>query len=155
MGVALASIRVVLAAVFAVAGVGKLIDLAGSRRAMEEFGLPAGAAGVAGLSLPLLELAVAVALLIDTTTRYAALLGLVLLLAFIAGIVRVTSQGRAPDCHCFGQLHSEPAGPSTIVRNVLLAALAVTVVVAGGGPAIPDGLGHLTGAEVALAVVVV
>jgi uncharacterized membrane protein YphA (DoxX/SURF4 family)/thiol-disulfide isomerase/thioredoxin len=154
MGVALVSIRIVLAAVFALAAVGKLIDLAGSRRAMEEFGLPSGPARVAGVGLPALELAVAAGLLIDATARYAAALGLVLLLAFIAGIVRVTSQGRAPDCHCFGQLHSEPAGPSAIVRNVLLAALAGTVVVAGAGAAIPGGLAHLDGAQVALAVVV-
>lgn len=149
------SVRIVLATVFVVAGVGKLIDLAGSRRAMEEFGLPPGPAAVAGLALPLVELAVAAGLLIGPTARYAALFGLVLLLAFIAGIVRVTSQGRAPDCHCFGQLHSEPAGPSTIIRNVLLAALAGTVVVAGAGPSVPGGLADLDGAQVALAIVVV
>jgi uncharacterized membrane protein YphA (DoxX/SURF4 family)/thiol-disulfide isomerase/thioredoxin len=154
MGIALVSIRVVLAAVFVVAGVGKLIDLGGSRRAMEEFGLPAGVAAVAAPALPMLELAVAAGLLINPAARFAALLGLVLLVAFIAGIVRVTSQGRAPDCHCFGQFHSEPAGPSTILRNVLLAALAGTVVVAGAGPAIPQGLAHLNEAQLALAITV-
>ncbi len=121
---------------------------------MEEFGLPGSAARLAAAGLPVLELAVAAGLLIDATARYAAAVGFVLLLAFIVGIVRVTSQGRAPDCHCFGQLHSEPAGPSAIVRNALLAALAGTVVVAGGGPAIPGGLAHLSGAQVALAIVV-
>jgi uncharacterized membrane protein YphA (DoxX/SURF4 family) len=155
MGVALASIRILLAAVFAVAGIGKLIDLAGSRRAMQEFGLPAAAADVAARVLPLLELAVAAGLLIDPMARYAALVGLVLLFLFTAGVLRVTSQGRTPDCHCFGQLHSEPAGPSTIVRNVLLGALAGVVVVAGGGPAIPGGFAHLDAAQVALSVAVV
>jgi thiol-disulfide isomerase/thioredoxin/uncharacterized membrane protein YphA (DoxX/SURF4 family) len=154
MGVALVSIRVTLAAVFVVAAVGKLIDPAGSRSAMKEFGLPPGVAAVAAVVLPLLELAVAAGLLIDPVARDGAALGLVLLLAFIAGIVRLMSQGRAPDCHCLGALHSEPAGPSTIARNALLAALAGTIVVAGGGPGIPGGLTHLSGAQVALMVVV-
>jgi uncharacterized membrane protein YphA (DoxX/SURF4 family)/thiol-disulfide isomerase/thioredoxin len=152
VAVALFSIRILLAAVFLSAAVGKFLDLAGSRRAMEEFGVPSGAAGIAGLALPLLELAVAIGLLFDPSARYAAAVALLLLLAFIAGIVRAISQGRAPDCHCFGQLHSEPAGPSTVLRNVFLAALVVPVIAAGAGPGIPSGLGHLSGAQVALAV---
>lgn len=41
--------RVVLAAVFAVAGLAKLADRAGSRRAVTGFGLPARPAGPVGL----------------------------------------------------------------------------------------------------------
>jgi hypothetical protein len=32
--------------------------------------------------------------------------------------------GHGPDCRCFGQLHSVPAGSKTLVRNGVLAALA-------------------------------
>src|SRR4029077_1482291 len=39
----------------------------------------------------------------------------------------------APDCHCFGALHSEPAGAKTLVRNVILAAIAAFVVVSDPG----------------------
>src|SRR5690606_25514610 len=38
---------------------------------------------------------------------------------------------RQPDCHCFGQLHSEPAGWPTLVRNGILAALAAFLLVRG------------------------
>jgi peroxiredoxin len=58
--------------------------------------------------------------------------------------------GRAPDCHCFGQLHSEPVGPSSIARNVALGALAAFVVVGGrngAGTSATDWFGALTGAE--------
>ncbi len=41
------------------------------------------------------------------------------------------SQGRAPDCHCFGQIHSEPAGPRTLIRNALLAAVALFIILFG------------------------
>ncbi len=46
---------------------------------------------------------------------------LLLLLAFAGGVARAMSRGQAPDCHCFGQIHSEPAGPSTLIRNAVLA----------------------------------
>jgi peroxiredoxin len=58
-------------------------------------------------------------------------------------------RGRAPDCHCFGQLHSEPAGPKTLARNGLLAAVAVFVAAAGWSDPGPDALawiGDLDGA---------
>ena len=49
------------------------------------------------------------------------------------GIARAISRGEAPDCHCFGQLHSAPAGRGTLARNGVLAALAGVVVVHGPG----------------------
>src|SRR5690606_27067428 len=36
--------------------------------------------------------------------------------------------GRTPDCHCFGQLHSEPVGKATLLRNGALAAVALWIV---------------------------
>jgi thiol-disulfide isomerase/thioredoxin len=53
------------------------------------------------------------------------------LLIFVAGIGYNLARGRTPDCHCFGQLHSAPAGWSTLIRNLVLAALAALVVLVG------------------------
>jgi uncharacterized membrane protein YphA (DoxX/SURF4 family) len=55
--------RVLLAAVFGVAGVAKLADQKGSRSSLTQFGVPAFAVPAAALLLPLAELACAVALL--------------------------------------------------------------------------------------------
>ena len=147
--------RLALAAVFAVAGAAKLADQPGSRKAMQDFGVPAPAAGIAGLLLPIAEIAVAIFLLPVDTARWAAIGGLVLLLAFIGGIAYNLSKGRTPDCHCFGQIHSEPAGPSTLIRNGVLAAVAAAVIGFGWsdpGPSIVGWLGDLsTGETVALA----
>ncbi len=131
MNIALVTMRVLLAAVFLVAGVAKLADRAGSRQALRDFGVPAALADPFGLLLPLAELAVAVALLLPATAWWGALGALVLLLIFVGGIGYNLSRGRQPDCHCFGQLHSAPAGWPTLIRNLVLAALAALVVAFG------------------------
>ena len=150
MNALLLTARCLLAAVFLVAAFGKFFDLAGARRALEEFGAPSGAARLGGVALPVAEAAVAVALLIRPSARWGAAGALLLLLVFIGGVARAMSQGRAPDCHCFGQIHSEPAGPSTLIRNVLLAVPAAVVIVGGDGPSLDGGLGSLDGTQAGL-----
>lgn len=114
----------VLTAVFATAGVAKLRDLSGSREAMQGFGVPASLVAPLGVTVPLAELAVAVALLVGPTTTWGALGALTLLAGFSLAIAWNLARGRTPDCHCFGQLHSSPAGPRTLARNAALIALA-------------------------------
>jgi cytochrome oxidase Cu insertion factor (SCO1/SenC/PrrC family) len=46
------------------------------------------------------------------------------------------ARGEAPDCHCFGQISSSPAGPRTLARNAVLIAPAVLVVAYGPGTSI-------------------
>ncbi len=139
--------RLVLALIFVVAGLAKLADLAGSRQALRDFGVPARLATPLGTLLPLAELAVAVALVPTVSAWWGALGALVLLLLFVVGIGYNLTQGRQPDCHCFGQLHSAPAGWSTLVRNLVLAAVAGLVVGFGRatpGPGLLDWLAALT-----------
>jgi methylamine dehydrogenase accessory protein MauD len=125
MDVALVFIRLALAAVFAVAGVAKLADRAGTRRAVVEFEAPERLAAPLALLLPLAELSVAGLLLFPETAVAGAIGALALLLLFSAVIALNLARGRAPDCHCFGQLHSAPASWRTLVRNGVLAAAAV------------------------------
>lgn len=150
MGSGLLVARLVLAAVFAVAGVAKLADPAGSRRAVGEFGVPRALAGPLGTALPVMELAVAVALLPAVSAWWAAIGALGLLGAFIAVIGVNLARGRQPDCHCFGQLHSAPAGGFTLARNAVLAALAGFIVWRGAadpGPSVVRWLGGLAAAQ--------
>jgi thiol-disulfide isomerase/thioredoxin len=121
--------RVLLAAVFAVAAFSKLADRAGTRSAVVEFGAPRLLAGPIGLLLPIVELAVAGLLLPDATASAGALGAIGLLVLFSAAIAVSLARGRTPDCHCFGQLHSSPAGGMTLARNAALAALAGFVLV--------------------------
>jgi hypothetical protein len=134
--------RILLALVFVVAGVAKLADRKGSRRALVDFGLPAALAGPLGILLPLAELAVAAALIPAATAPWGALGALALLLLFIAGISLSLASGREPDCHCFGQIRSAPAGWKTLARNGALAAVAGFLVWHGlGGDTGPSMLG--------------
>jgi thiol-disulfide isomerase/thioredoxin len=139
----------VVGSIFAVAGIAKLLDRDGSREAAKAFGVPERFAGFIARSLPLAELAIAFLLLPAATRWYAAIAALGLLLAFWAGIARVIARGEAPDCHCFGQLHSAPAGWSTLARTGLLAGVAAYVVVAGRdetGPSVFSWSSDLDGA---------
>ena len=127
---------------FLVAGLAKLADLVGSRQAMRDFGVPTRLATPFGLLLPLAELAVAVALIPTAWAWWGAIGALALLLLFVGGISYNLARGRQPDCHCFGQLHSAPAGWPTLIRNLVLAALAGVVVAFGRstpGPSVWTG----------------
>jgi methylamine dehydrogenase accessory protein MauD len=156
MDVALLVARVLLVSVFTVAGVTKLVDRAGSKQALVDFGVPASLAAPLGILLPLVELAVAVALIPASTAWWGAVGAIVLLLLFVVGIGANLARGRKPNCHCFGQLHSEPAGWKTLVRNGVLAAVAGFVVWWGYGGAGPSAVGWLAGLSTAqIAVLIV
>lgn len=148
MGTEIIGARVLLAVVFATAGVGKLLDLRGSRQAVRDFGVPESGAGAAGVLVPLAELAAAILLVFRPMARWGAALALVLLVAFIAGIANALRRGVAPDCHCFGQLHSAPAGRGTLARNGVLTVVAVFVVIEGPGPALDTWLGTSSVSEI-------
>ena len=136
--------RLVLAAVFVVAGLAKLADLSGSRQAMAGFGIPRPLAAPFGTLLPFAELATAVLLIPLATAWWGGLAALALLLLFIVGIAVTMARGQAPDCHCFGQLHSEPVGWSTAARNVVLALIAAFVVIEGRSSAGTSAVGWLS-----------
>lgn len=136
---------------FVIAAVAKLADSPGSRRALEDFRIPSGFVRPAAALLPAAELLAAGLLLLAPTARVGASLAAALLGAFVAGIALALRQGRTPDCHCFGQLHSRPAGRETIARNLVLATGALLVLFAGPGPGIGDWMSDSSGETVALA----
>jgi thiol-disulfide isomerase/thioredoxin len=121
----------IVAAVFVVSAVAKLADRVGTRTAVREFGAPASLVRFLAIVLPLAELTVA-ALLIHAATRTVGGAGaLGLLVVFSAAISVRLARGDAPDCHCFGQLHSAPVSWKTLARNGMLAVLAGTALTAG------------------------
>jgi thiol-disulfide isomerase/thioredoxin len=144
--------RLILAAVFAVAGTGKLLDRAGTQQAVTSFGLPPVLAPAVARVLPLVELSVAVGLLPAISARGAALGALGLLAVFEIAILASLARGQRPPCRCFGQLQSTPVGWATVARNAGLAALAAVVLAReGGGGSLVVWLAGMTGAERAMA----
>jgi thiol-disulfide isomerase/thioredoxin len=142
--------RILLAAVFVVAAVAKLADLEGARRAAGDFGVPPRLAGGLAPALAIAELAVAALLIPGSTAVVGAAAALALLLLFSGAIGVSLARGRAPDCHCFGRLHSAPAGRGTLARNGALASLAAFAL-AGSLADRPEGaldwIGGLSEAE--------
>ena len=128
MLITLVALRLGLSVVFGVAGVAKLLDQSGTREAVTNFGAPASWSGPLAVLLPLAEIAIALGLLLSATAWGSALTALLLLGLFIAAIGINLSRGRAPECHCFGQLYSRPLGWPTLVRNIVFAGCAGFVV---------------------------
>ncbi len=124
-------IRIFLAAIFMLAGIGKLLDLEGSEKAVKDFGTPEELAKTFAIALPFAELVFAVMLLFVETSWLGAIGALILLLTFIGGMIWQMAQGNAPDCHCFGQIHSEPVSRKTLIRNIVFAILALVLIAAG------------------------
>ena len=140
--VALAA-RTLVAVVLLTAALAKLADRPGTKEAVVGFGLPeALAPGVAAL-LPLVEFLTASLLLPGTTAVAGAIASLGLLAVFSVAISVSLARGRAPECHCFGQLRSAPAGPKALARNGLLVALAVVALFPRRQLSAVDWVGHL------------
>jgi len=131
MEVILLLIRLFLAAIFALAGIGKLLDLQGSEKAVKDFGVPENLAKPFSVLLPVAEILIAVFLLFVQTSWLGAIGGFLLLLVFIGGMLFQMAKGNAPDCHCFGQIHSEPVSAKSLIRNAVFAVPAFVLVVSG------------------------
>lgn len=145
IGAILLVVRFGLAAVFAVAGLAKLRDPRGTRNSLMEFGVPTRLTPVIVVLLPLAELVCAIALLRHRWAVSGAAGAIALLAVFSVGITANLARGRAPDCHCFGQMSSSPVSWWTLVRNLALLALAGLVVwkangVASAWPALSGNL---------------
>lgn len=132
--------RLLLAAVFALAGVGKLARRGETEATLGEFGVGATARAPLAIALPLAELAIAVGLLPALTAPAAALAAFLLLAAFTVGVARVLRGGEEVDCNCFGALAPSRVNGWTLARNAALMALAGTVAVAGQADAGPSAV---------------
>jgi thiol-disulfide isomerase/thioredoxin len=119
--------QLLLAVIFAIAGVAKLLDRVGTRAAAEAFGVSPRLAPALATGLPIVELGIAVALLPAATVLWGALAAAVLLVIFSVAVARSLRAGSTPDCNCFGGLTQAEVGRGTLARNLLLAALSAVV----------------------------
>jgi uncharacterized membrane protein YphA (DoxX/SURF4 family) len=124
-------LRLALAAVFGTAGIAKLFDPAGSAKAAADFGVPPLFTRTVAYMLPAAELLIAGSLLFVQFSWFGAIGAAGLLLVFTIGMLVQLAKGNAPDCHCFGQIHSEPVGKASIARNVAFLLLAAFLVISG------------------------
>jgi len=126
-------LRLALAGVFGLAGVAKFLDLDGAEKALKEFGVHEAIARPSSIALSVFEIAIAGMFLFTTTSWIASVGALFLLVLFIGQMIYQMAKGNAPDCHCFGQIHSEPVGKASMIRNVIFVVPAAVLVTRGNG----------------------
>lgn len=131
MELGLLTIRLVLFVILAVAGIAKLLDREGSEKAVAAFGTPEPFIKTFAVLIPIAELIFAFCLLFVTYSWIGAAGALLLMVTFIGGMLIQMIKGEAPDCHCFGQVHSEPVGPKSLIRNILIGILPVVLLISG------------------------
>jgi uncharacterized membrane protein YphA (DoxX/SURF4 family) len=126
--------RLLLAGVWLVAGGSKVGDLAASVRAVHAYDiLPYDASRVVGATLPFIEIAVGLLLLVGFATRLAAAVSAGLMAMFVAGIASAWARGLRIDCGCFGgggelAADQSPSYGWEITRDVALLAVALYLV---------------------------
>jgi uncharacterized membrane protein YphA (DoxX/SURF4 family) len=122
--------RLVLGAVWIVAGALKVGDLSASGRAVVAYRLfPPSVATTIGSVLPFLEIALGVLLVLGLATRLCAVVSALLLVAYIIGIASVWARGLRIDCGCFGSggdlaANAQPTYFSETIRDIALLAVA-------------------------------
>jgi Methylamine utilisation protein MauE len=120
---------VLLAAVFAFAGGAKFADRPGTEEGFRRLGL--AHPDQRTVQVPAAELATAVLLIAAPVGG--ALVALGLLAAFTVLLVRRLRAGSTAPCRCFGGVRSRAIAWTDVVRNLVLAALAVVTL------AVPPG----------------
>lgn len=125
------AVRLVLAAVFLVSAVAKAVAPRRTADAARDLGVPAALASPVAVLLPVTEVAVAMLLTVTPTVTAGGFAATALMAAFTAVIAVNLARGRRPACACFGALSSRaPIGPATLMRNAILLAGSLAVLVA-------------------------
>jgi uncharacterized membrane protein YphA (DoxX/SURF4 family) len=126
--------RLLLGGVFVVAGALKLPDPDAAVRAVRAYRLlPEPLVAPVAFGLPVVEIAVGLALLAGVFVRTAALAAAALLVVFLVGVGSAWARGLQIDCGCFGDggpvAAGETAYPQEVLRDVglLIAALGLAI----------------------------
>jgi thiol-disulfide isomerase/thioredoxin len=123
--------RLFLAAIFATAGIAKLLDLKGSETAVRDFGVHESLVKPFSFILPICEIVIALLFFPVASSWFGAVASLTLLIGFNVGMGYQMAKGNAPNCHCFGQLHTEPVSAKSLIRNTIFAVPALFLVLRG------------------------
>lgn len=137
-------VRLGLAAVWLVSGAIKVSDLNQTYIAVQAYDLlPGGVSSLVAGALPFLELALGVLLLAGLGTRIAAVVSVVVLVAFIGAVAQSWARGLTIDCGCFGGggqvAPGETRYPQEIARDIGFLLLAAWLLVRPRSSASLDG----------------
>jgi hypothetical protein len=109
---------------FTAAGLAKLSNPRQTATMLVDFGIVKRSSRAAALCLPILELLVALAILMPSAMWLGVCAALLVLGGFTLTVAAAVVQGRHPLCNCFGQAAASPVGWGTVARNLVLMAIA-------------------------------
>jgi uncharacterized membrane protein YphA (DoxX/SURF4 family) len=138
--------RIILGGVFLVAGFLKYQHLDKSQMAVRAYEiLPISIANFLGITLPFLEIAIGILLILGAATRIAAAVGGLLMVAFLFGISQAWARGLSIDCGCFGGGGQVAPGTANYLPEILRdSALALMAIYLFRVPQSKFGLDRLT-----------
>lgn len=124
--------RLLLGGVLLVAGALKVPDPAAAVRAVRAYrALPEVLVEPVAFGLPVLEIAVGLALLVGVFVRTAAIASAILMVFFLAGVISAWARGLQIDCGCFGGggvvAPEDTAYPAEVARDVALLLIAIAL----------------------------
>jgi uncharacterized membrane protein YphA (DoxX/SURF4 family) len=144
------SLQLLLGGLLLLAGAGKLQRREAFQTDLRAIGI-ARSAGAVAIAVPCTELAVGGLVLSGLSPRLGAVLAAALLAAFSIVLLRMVRVNPGQRCGCFGSLHLNSTPELGLVRNFLLLAAAVVVIVIPGEGLWREGTEHvLGGATIAL-----
>ena len=122
-GLASFVVRVILGLIFVLAGFAKALDARSFLLTVQQLDLfPAPSILPAAIVVIACEICFGLALLVGFQTRISAGLLAALLLSFVAVISFALVHGKAVDCGCFGSMASERLGVGVLLRDILMIA---------------------------------
>ncbi|HEX6852424.1 MAG TPA: MauE/DoxX family redox-associated membrane protein [Candidatus Polarisedimenticolaceae bacterium] len=126
--------QIATALVFLAAALPKISDVPQFAKDIAAYQLaPVWSHHLLAMTLPWIELVVALALLAGIRERAAAVVATGAMVVFTLAVVWAWSKGLSIDCGCFGKGASEPVGASKLLQNVGLTALAAVAAVRARG----------------------
>lgn len=126
-------ITLVFFCMLCVSAASKVLSQSNFKKTLFDMGVPRAYIGLLAILIPLSELIIAGLLIIPMTQALAQWLLLCMFLIFTLAVGRAMATKKQADCNCFGSLSQEKLGWSTLIRLIILMALAVTLIL------LPDG----------------
>ena len=130
-----------LAALFLVSGIAKVLRIADFREAVAGYNLVASSmVGPIATAVPAMELTIGMAFVIGAQRLVVALLAGTMVLVFTMAVVVNLWRGRRIDCGCYGISRERRTGWPTVSRNVmfLIATLCLVVIARSQSPTALD-----------------
>jgi|SRR3990172_2402467 len=130
--------RLTLGSVFLIAGLIKLPQMSGFAEDIQQYRLlPKPIVKIVAFTLPSVEVMLSIALLTGVSPAIVGVLAAGLMASFLVALLSALWRKLNVSCPCFGLLYRREVGPKTLLRDLVLLMMSLSIVVWGE---LPQGL---------------